>query len=159
MPSTYQIDATKPTFLEQWVSGTYLVSGVFPIESNTLTIQQVVSKIPLLYSEVKSSKRANWPRGICGYYLIPVYISYSFDESVVAWVHSFHSYRWAIWHEPVLYCKADNTSHLRNDYGYRGNAFRAYLSNVIGDTLKTVSSRFNFEFPKINGRKIDLITS
>jgi hypothetical protein len=156
MPTALKIDATRPTFFEQWVSGTYLVSGVFPIESNSLNIPQVVSKIPLLYSELKSSKQANWPRGICGYYLIPIYIVDSLDESVIAWVQSYHSYRWVIWHEPILYCKTDNTSYLRNDYGHRGSAFRNYLSNVISETLKTVSSRFNFEFPTINGRKIDL---
>ncbi|MGD1087350.1 MAG: hypothetical protein ABR955_01305 [Verrucomicrobiota bacterium] len=157
MPATFQINASEPTFLAQWVSGTYLVSGVFPIESNSLTTQQVVLKIPSLYLAAKSSKLAKWPRGICGYYLIPVYIADFFDESVVAWVHSYHFFRWAIWHEPVLYCKADNTAHSRNDYGLRGKAFRVYLSNVMGGALKTVASRFNFEFPeKINGRKVDL---
>ena len=148
------VDPTNPTFFERWVSGTYLVSGVFPMERNKLTVQEMKSDIPLLYSSLKLNKKARWPKGICGYYVIPLYIADSFDNDVVNWVHTLHKYRWAIWHEPVLYCKVDNTAHHRNDYGLYGRNFRPDLFSILRKALTAVSNRFNFKFPdQINGLK------
>lgn len=152
----FTVDSDRPTFLEQWVAGTYLVSGVFPIDGNSLAVDQVMARVPALYAATKSQKRIRWPRGVCGYYLMPIYVSDSFDARVIEWVHSYHRYRWAIWHEPVLYCRADNTGHTRADYGLYGSAFRGYLVNLVGAAFCSVSLRCGHEFPcKINGKSVE----
>jgi hypothetical protein len=151
-----EVDSNNPTFLERWVSGTYLVSGIFPIEKDLLTVEQITAQIPSLYSSTKSNKQTKWPRGICGYYLIPIYIAEAFNQNVIDWVHSSHPYRWAIWHEPILYCNGDNSAHLRKDYGIYGQSFRPYLFNIIKNALFAVAGRFNHRFPeKLNGQIVE----
>jgi len=150
-------DPLSPNFSEQWLRGTYLVSGVFPIQKSGLTIRDIIEQIPALYDETISHKRAIWPRGICGYFLVPIYISDSFDELVQNWVRSYHRYRWAIWHEPLLYNKHDNVVYMRSDYGTHGAAFRPYLAKIIGSALTTITHKYHMSFPrKKNGDALQI---
>lgn len=155
------LDAEHPTFVERWIAGTYIVAGIFPIEGRSLTVERLVAQIPSFYAVTRSHKRAMWPRGICGYYLIPIYIAESFDADVIEWVHSYHPYRWAIWHVPVLYTSTDNSVDKRaygdprsDRHGY-GSSFWLYLESIIGTELRTVSRRFGYELPeKVNGKAV-----
>ena len=148
MPTTHSaesqlcIDAEHPTFVERWVVGTYLVAAIFPTDGRSLTLEHLVSQVPTFYAAARSHKQAIWPRGVCGYYLIPIYIAESFDASVIEWVHSYHPYRWAIWHVPVLYTTTHNSVEKRayrdprsDKYHWHGSAFRPYLEHVIGTAL------------------------
>ncbi len=131
------------TFIEQWIAGTYLVCGIFPSEVQGLTVSDAAERIPALYATTKSQKRRYWPRGVCGYYLIPIYISSSFDATVVEWAREFHRYRWAIWHEPILYSTAHNTVDMRADYGLYASAYRPFLFRIVHTALAAVTSRFH----------------
>src|SRR4051794_23640373 len=97
-----------PLFDEQWVAGTYLVSGVFFLDGSGLTPAGVTDAVDLLYERTKEQKRRAWPRGLCGYYIIPVFSASSFSEEVVKFVHTRIAFRWAIWPEPVLYRTTEN---------------------------------------------------
>ena len=157
--SHLQVDAQGPTFLEQWVAGTYLVTGLFPSDGRGLTVERMIQQIPAFYAESRSHKRVMWPRGVCGYFLVPIYTADSFDASVIEWVHSYHPYRWAIWHTPVLYHSNDNSVDKRfygdpraDKYYWYGSAFRPYLEDVIGVGLRSVARRFGYECPqKVDG--------
>ena len=159
------INAEQPTFLERWVFGTYLVMGVFPTDGQGLTVERLIAEIPSLYSTTRSHKQAMWPRGVCGYYLIPIYVSESFDASITDWVHSYHPYRWAIWHMPVLYASATNSVEKRaygdpraDKYHHYGSAFRPYLEDIIGLGLRAVSRRFGHELPeRVNGSPVQKV--
>ncbi len=154
----FKIDNCKPTFLEQWVSGTYIVTGVFPTTCHTLTLDDIAQSIPSLYSTVKLHKKSFWPRGICGYYLIPVYITSSPEQPTIEWIHVRHPYRWGVWHEPLLYNHLDNTAHMRTDYGLANSAYREYLFNIFGATFQAISQEFGFDFPnRINGLEVKTI--
>ena len=61
--SHLQIDAQSPTFLEQWVAGTYLVTSIFPTDGRGLTVERMIQQIPAFYTDARSHKRAMWPRG------------------------------------------------------------------------------------------------
>jgi hypothetical protein len=157
----YSLDAEHPTFVERWIVGTYIVAGVFPTEGRSLTVESLVAQIPSFYNATRSHKRAIWPRGICGYFLIPIYIAESFDTDVIEWVHSYHPYRWAIWHVPVLYNSTDNSVDNRaygksrsDKWGY-GSFFWPYLESIIGTGLRAVSHRFGYELPEtVNGKTV-----
>jgi hypothetical protein len=154
-----QIDAQAPTFLEQWVAGTYLVTGIFPTDGRGLSVERMVQSIPAFYAQSRSHKRSAWPRGICGYFLVPIYTADAFDANVVEWVHSFHPYRWAIWHTPVLYHTADNGAEKRfygdprtDKYYWYGSAYVPYLEHVIAVALRSVARSFGYERPqRVNG--------
>ena len=151
------VDAECPTFLERWVGGTYLVTGVFPITRSHLTVNGMESRVDEFYAATKSRKRGIWPRGICAYYLIPIYSCPNFPDDVVDWVHHRHSYQWAIWHEPVLYACADNVAHMRSDYGMFGAAFRPYLLSVIWGGLFGAARRNGCEHPsRMNGQDVHI---
>jgi hypothetical protein len=162
-----RIDAENPTFIERWVVGTYLVAGVFPTEGCGLSVERLVAQIPSFYAATRSQKRAMWPRGICGYYLIPIYIAESFDADVIEWVHSYHPYSWAIWHVPVLYNRATNGVEKRayldpraDKYHSYGSAFRPYLESIIGTGLRAISHRFGYELPEtVNGKSVQKATA
>jgi hypothetical protein len=152
MDAGFEVHEERPTFLEQWVAGTYVVAGIFPTDGTGLNIEQMKEQIPWLYATTRAHKRARWPKGICGYYLLPVYTAECFHPKVIEWVHSYHRYRWAIWHEPVLYATKANVAELRADYSLHGSAFRSHLTNLIDASLRTIARRFGHEFPRmING--------
>ncbi len=133
------VNAMQPSFIEQWVSGTYLVCGVFPTRCSSVTVQEMEAKLPGFYEEVRRHQERRWPRGLAGYYVIPIYIAPGFSSEVVAWVHGRHPYRWAIWHEPVLYDLETHTVEMRADYGAFGSVFTPYLFRVIDAALRALS--------------------
>lgn len=161
------INAKQPTFLERWVAGTYLVTGIFPTDGRELTIERMIAAIPSLYTTTRANKQARWPRGLCGYFLVPIYTAPSFDPGVIEWVHSFHPYRWVIWHVPVLYHTATNAVDKRvygdprsDKYHHYGSTFRPYLENVIGSALRAVARPFGHQLPEtVNGQPTQKTTS
>jgi len=153
----FPIDPVKPTIHAQWVKIAYFVIGIFPMEVERLSVEQISAKIPSLYATTKSHTKLRWPRGISVFFLFPVYIAESFDAAVIEWVHLQHLYRYAIEHEPFLYNKSDNAMHMRMDYGLRGSLYRPYLANVMGQAMHVIAGRFGHEFPqKLNGKEVKL---
>jgi hypothetical protein len=155
------LDGEHPTFDERWVAGTYIVAGIFPSEGRSLTVERLIAQIPSFYALTRSHKRAMWPRGICGYYLIPIYVAESFDAGVIEWVRSYHPYRWAIWHVPVLYTSTANSvdkrayGNSRSDKCSYGSYFWPYLESIIDRGLRAVSHRFGYELPEtVNGKPV-----
>lgn len=135
---------------EQWVSGTYIVSGVFTIPCASLTIDDVESNRSALYEAVNSARRGRWPRGIRGTYLFPVYISGRFDEEVIRWVQRRRPYKWAIWHEPLLFDTFWNILWRRADYGSYGSAFRSHILEIQRQAMIEIANSVGNPFPEIN---------
>lgn len=145
------INVEGETFHEQWVAGTYLVVGVFPRHCRALTINQLKDNIPDFFDLLRKNKRAIWPRGICAYYAIPIYIAEEFDRTVIDWVHRRPGYKYAMWHEPVLYNTKQNTAETFNRQGIFGSAFQPFLSQVISTSLDAISKhQGHLAFPVLN---------
>ena len=141
------------TFHEQWISGTYIVAGVFQIPVNSLSTVELNANIPHWFDMLASSKKAWWPRGICGYFAIPIYACPFFDQPVIDLVHNRPKYRYAMWHEPVLYDFRANTAQTNANYGLYCSAFRFFLFETIITTLYGLHQKYGHrEFPKVNGR-------
>jgi hypothetical protein len=138
-------------FHEQWVSGTYIVAGVFIRRCSCLSISQIGEEIPHLFELLCINKQAWWPRGICAYYAIPIYTSNEFDPATVDWVHTRPEYKYAMWHEPVLYDRKRNTAEIYLAEGLCRLAFRVFLREVIYGALRAVSQREGYsDFPAVN---------
>src|SRR5204863_9638946 len=108
--------------------------------------------IPTLHATTKNAKRGWWPRGISGMFLFPFYLCTHFEPEVVAWVQKRHSYRYAIWHEPVLYDIARNAVWMRVDYGNFGSAFYPLIFDLYRRALTLIAERLQRPIPDfING--------
>jgi hypothetical protein len=145
------------TFYEQWGSGTYIVAGVFQRPCHLLDVRQIQDKIPYLFGLLKKNKKGWWPKGICGYYAIPIYISDAFDQTVIEWVHSRPTYRYAMWHEPVLYNRVCNVAEMNKSWGLYCAAFRIFLFEVIFLALQGLSQKNGHtQFPFVNGQTVQI---
>ena len=150
-------EVREPQFEEQWCAGTYLVSGVFFFNGAGLVSSDITNAIRPLYERTKIKKRAIWPRGLSGYYIIPIFTAPSFDEDVVSYVHVRMPFQWAIWPEPVLYRNTDNSAERRNDYRLHGAAFHSYLNKIIASGLNVVAELAGHQNPCIvNGRSFNI---
>jgi hypothetical protein len=148
-------EVREPVFDEQWVAGTYLISGIFFFDSPSLTSAVIADAINPLYERTKKQRRRAWPRGVSGYYIIPIFTAPSFDDQVVNFVHVRMTFRWAIWPEPVLYRSADNTVEQRADYGLHGAAFYYYVQTMIGASVGVVAKLAGYKYPcAVNGHPI-----
>lgn len=144
------------TFYEQWVSGTYVVAGVFRRSVDSLTVDEMRDNIPAWFDLLKHNKHARWPRGICGYYAIPVYTGASFDQSVVDYVHKRPKHRYAMWHEPVLYNRVANTAETNMSWRLYGRAFRLFLfESIVAALLGLHREHGHTDYPLVNGEVID----
>jgi hypothetical protein len=139
-------------FIEGWMRGTYVVAGIFAIPSESLTITELQRNIPTLYDAASKAKRAWWPRGLCGTFLFPFYIGLAFDPAVIEWVQRRRPYRYAIWHEPVLYDVDRNAVWMRSDYGQFGSAFHPMVFELYRRALALIAGRIQKPRPDfING--------
>lgn len=143
------------TYHEQWVSGTYIVAGVFQRRPARISVQEIQSDAPRLFDLLKTNKRARWPKGICGYYAIPIYTCDVLDAAVVDWVHSRPKYRYAMWHEPILYDRDRNIAEMNAGWRLYGAAFRVFLFEVIFTALNGLAKKDGHPtFPQVNGEQV-----
>ncbi len=143
------------TYHEQWVSGTYVVAGVFQRRGRLFTVGQVRKDIPALFESLRRNKKAIWPKGVCGYYAIPVYTADGFDQGLIDWVHARPRHKYAMWHEPVLYDRIRNTAETNASWGLGGRAFRIFLFEVIYTALHGLARKEGHSgFPIVNGERI-----
>ncbi len=141
---------------EQWVSGTYIVTGVFPKYVLALSTDQLKADIPAVFELLSKNKKAWWPKGISAYFAIPIYTSDGFNQAVIEWVHSRPQYKYAMWHEPVLYDRKRNMAEINASWGLSGAAYRIFLFEVIYTALAVISQKEGHsEFPLVNGEKIE----
>ena len=153
--SSEGIDFTNLKIDERWVSGTYIVCGMINRNVPTIDIHELIENRPVLFSSIRKNRRAFWPRGICGYYAIPVYIADGFSREVINWVQNRPKYRYAMWHEPLLYDYNENQAFTNARWGRYGLYFRTYLSERILDSLMDLIAIYGHEeLPLVNGQKI-----
>lgn len=139
-PSEVLID--DPQFAERWFAGTYVVTGVFFLDGSDLTLAKIAADIEPLYLEIRKQKKAKWPRGLAGFFVIPIYCAPSFSDEVFESIRRRLPFRWAIWPEPLLYRTSDNSVSLRGDYGLHGRAFYPYLNQLFVAGLAKAASHF-----------------
>ncbi len=132
--------------------GTYVVAGIFAIPWEAITVAEIERNIPTLYAVTKTAKKGWWPRGVSGTFLFPFYLGTHFDPDAVAWVQRRRRYRWAVWHEPVLYNVAQNAAWMRSDYGLFGSAFYPLVFDLYRRALSSIAGRLQRPMPDfING--------
>ena len=102
MQCTVLRETQSPLFTEQWQAGTYLVSVVFFFDGSGITPAGITDAISPLYESTKKQRRCAWPRGLSGFYIIPIFTAASFCKEVIQCVHMRMPFHWAIWPEPVL---------------------------------------------------------
>ncbi len=135
-------------FVEGWMSGTYVVAGIFAIiQTDRLTVEDLKRNIPALHSSAKIAKHGWWPRGISGIFLFPFYLGTHFEPDVIDWVQRRQAYRWAIWHEPVLYDINRNAVWMRSDYGIFGSAFLALVFGLRKRALLSIAKKLGQPHP------------
>ena len=140
--------------IEGWMRGTYIVAGIFVIPSETVTVSSIQKNISELYEATKTARRGRWPRGIAGTFLFPFYLSTAFAPEIIEWVQYRRPYRWAIWHEPVLYDITQNAVWMRSDYGHFGSAFYPLVFDLYRRSLTGIAERLQRPQPDfINGRR------
>ena len=132
----------EPIFAERWVAGTYVVSGIFFLEGDGVTPEKVWADVDSLYRETRAKKKAKWPRGVAGFYIIPIYCGAAFSTEILAWIRQRHPYRWAVWAEPMLYNVSENSVTFREDYRYFGCAFFPYLGELFTTGLSRVAPHY-----------------
>jgi hypothetical protein len=143
------------TYHEQWVAGTYIVAGVFQRKQALISIQDIQAEVPRLFELLKVNKKSRWPKGICGYYAIPIYICDVLNLGAADWVHSRPKYRYAIWHEPILYDRVRNVAEMNQAWEVYGSAFRVFLFEVIFTALEGLAKKEGHtSFPQVNGERI-----
>lgn len=153
IPNTYLSDCRID---ERWVSGTYIVSGVYTILADRFEENVLQDNLPALFSTLRERRVRKWPRGICGYYAIPIYVGKGFSMDVVRWVQNRPKYRYAMWHEPVLYNCAENEAFTNAKWGLYGIAFRDYLGEQIFSSLASIAKNDGHScFPRVNGQLIE----
>jgi hypothetical protein len=144
--------STDARFIEGWMRGTYVVAGVFAIPSEALTVAEIERNIPALYAVTQSAKKGWWPRGLSGTFLFPFYIGTHFEPDVIARVQRRRRYRWAVWHEPVLYDVVRNGVWMRSDYGLYGSAFYPLTFDLYRRAMLSVAELLQKAMPDfING--------
>jgi hypothetical protein len=143
------------TYHEQWLAGTYIVAGVFQRTPAMISIDTIQSDTPRLFDLLKANKKAIWPKGICGYYAIPIYSCEVLDTAVVDWVHSRPKYRYAMWHEPVLYDRVRNMAEMNATWRLYGSVFRVFLFETIFAALSELAKKQGHSvFPQVNGEQV-----
>lgn len=137
---------------EQWVAGTYIVAGVFQRKHAVISVREIQAEAPILFDLLKANKRARWPKGLSAYYAIPIYICDSLNTATVEWVHSRPKYRYAMWHEPILYDRGRNIVEMNAKWGLTGAAYRVFLFEVIFTALDALAkNEGHSSFPQVNG--------
>jgi hypothetical protein len=140
--------------IEGWMRGTYIVTGIFAIPAEAITVDDIQANIPDLYDSTKTGRRGRWPRDIAGTFLFPFYIGRDFGPEQIEWVQHRRPYRWAIWHEPVLYDIAQNAVWMRSDYGHFGSAFYPLVFDIYRRAFTVIAERLQRPQPdSINGRR------
>lgn len=145
MPTSLSI--LEPDFTERWFAGTYVVSGTFFQDGTNAEPEDLMSWTKELYSTVRANQKAPWPRGLAGYFIIPVICSDRLSRRLEEWARSRHRYRWAIWLEPILYNTRENTIIMRADYGFYGRAFYPYLGTLFTKAVVRAGSHFGHQAP------------
>ena len=154
-PNPIETSLSDCRIAERWISGTYIVSGVYTIPVSRIGMNVLQDNLHNLFSMLREKRARKWPRGICGYYAIPIYVGNSFSLDVVQWVQSRPKYRYAMWHEPVLYDRAENVAFMNTKLGMYGLAFREYLAERTFTSLANIARNDNHSsFPSVNGKII-----
>jgi hypothetical protein len=78
----------------------------------------------------------------------PFYIGLAFQPAVIEWVQRRRPYRYAIWHEPVLYDVNRNAVWMRSDYGHFGCAFHPLVFELNRRALTLIAERI--QKPKLD---------
>lgn len=146
------------TYYEQWVAGTYIVAGVFQRRQAAIGVTDIQTGIPGWFDLLKARKKARWPRGLCGYFAIPIYTCDSLDQAAVEWVHARPRYRYAMWHEPVLYDRVRNAAEMNAAGGLRGSAFHVFVFEVVMTALHGLARKEGHaSLPLLNGARINIL--
>lgn len=73
------------------------------------------------------------------------------------WVHSRPKYRYAMWHEPVVYDRGRNVAEMNANWRLIGSAFRVFLFESIFTALNGLSEKEGYStFPRVNGEQVDV---
>ena len=140
---------------ERWVSGTYVVAGLFFKSLRQLESSLIEAEASSHFQVLRERKKRRWPRGICGYYAIPVYVCEIESPEVVRWVQNRPKYRYAMWHEPVVYFPESNEVAMSANWGVYGLFFRHYLAEIIFSGLCRVTEEAGHsDFPTVNGQVV-----
>lgn len=140
--------------IEGWMRGTYVVAGIFAIPAAELTVADLNTNIQDLYSSTKVARHGRWPRGIAGTFLFPFYLGQGFAPELIERVQRRHSYKWAIWHEPVLYDIRENAAWMRSDYGHFGSDFHPLVFDLYRRAFTLIAERLQKAQPDyINGHR------
>lgn len=141
---------------ERWVSGTYIVSGVFDISSDGNSLEEMQGNIACLFSYLQKKRRRRWPRGIAGYFAIPIYSGEQFSAPLIDWVQNRPKYRYAMWHEPVLYNRCTNAAIMNTGWGPAGRSFRnCFAENAFAGLAELASNAGSDTFPSVNGKRVE----
>ena len=138
-------------FHEQWVAGTYIHTGIFPRFGDQITIDKIQDEIPALHSLIKQNRKKKILKGISASYIIPLYQASCFPAEVEEWIKARPQYKYAIWHEPVLFNDQTNEAIMNQNWGIFGLSFRDYLAQIICSYLSTISKEFS-----LNGNQIKM---
>lgn len=144
---TADIPGLEPDFAEKWHAGTYVVSGTFFRDGTNAEPEHVVSCTRELYSQTRANQKVRWPRGIAGYFIIPVLCASRFSPEMEEWARSHHRYKWAIWLEPILYDTNQNMILMRGDFGSYGSAFYPHLGTLFTRAVMRAGGHFGHEAP------------
>ena len=141
---------------EKWVSGTYIISGLFSISGDGFDPETLTRNLPTLFSHLQQCRRWKLPRGICGYFAIPIYCSEKFSSSLIHWVQNRPKYRYAMWHEPVLYDLSHNEAYTSSFGAQSGAAFRSFVVNRQCSALAEIAKNMGIDsYPSVNGTFIE----
>ncbi|QSH40046.1 hypothetical protein P0136_01745 [Lentisphaerota bacterium ZTH] len=133
------------SIFQQWVAGSKVIAGIFPLLSDSsLSPDIMLGNVPSLFSKLKRNKKGFWPRGICEYIAIPVYLSDEFNSSIIDFVHHRPNYKWALRHEPVLYNYRTNKAEMHIGSEPKDAVFRPFLFSVVVSTLSEYSKLAGF---------------
>ena len=152
LPSSVRLLGMK----EKWVSGTYIVSGVFDISGEGNSLEDIQGNIACLFSYLQKKRRRKWPRGIAGYFAIPIYSGDQFSIPLIDWVQNRPKYRYAMWHEPVLYNRCANAAIMNTVWGLAGRTFRDFFAeNAFAGLAELAANAGADSFPSVNGQRVE----
>jgi hypothetical protein len=140
----------RPTYDRGWMPGTYLVSGVFPIKlpdpgsegaPPEMTYEQITRRAEPLLAEVAKNKQTLWPRGIAGYYAVPIFYQHGeFSEELYVRIYQHNQYyKWGMWFDPVLLDLENRKVWMRQGFENRRFVFWRKLLSLAFSGLTAIT--------------------
>ncbi len=140
-----EVALDRPTFDRQWMPGTYLVSGVFPIKWDPgeaeLTYEAIIEPAPVLLAQVRENKQTIWPRGVAGFYVAPVFYQYGVvSEETIRAVSRHNQYHsWAQWYDPVVLDLEYRKVWMRREFANRRFVFWRKCLSLAFSALSAIT--------------------